>query len=314
MILMYYRTYLIQDGMTHLFGISQVSISTDIGKIVPTIWECLPVPRDVCEQAKKRPAMEELNRVFSGPVALTDTSEQSIQQSKRSDMEESHYAKAKTHTVKVQYTISFDGLTVHKTTHSPGRRHDFKICRMRRPTFPDGLWCGNEANPGRFRHDHLRHYTDRTYIAMGKAIPRLDYATPLKRRQDKDLALEQWAHSRVHSRVRIRVENGIRSEILPIIKVREQAGVVRPYRNIVCMAVNQAILMKRDGILRGVVAGRRGRSRTVFNYRSDLRKACSRRHAYWNQCCPTERSYLPNDPQHTPPPRSRERNLAIPNK
>ena len=39
LVLMYYRTYLIQDGMTHLFGISQGSISTNIGKIAPTIWE-----------------------------------------------------------------------------------------------------------------------------------------------------------------------------------------------------------------------------------------------------------------------------------
>ena len=37
-------------------------------------------------------------------------------------MEKSHYsAKAKAHTVKVQYATSFDGLIVHKTSHSPGR-------------------------------------------------------------------------------------------------------------------------------------------------------------------------------------------------
>ena len=57
-------------------------------------------------------------------------------------MEESHYsAKAKTHTVKVQYTVSFDGLIVHKTAHSPGRQHDFKIFKMKHPTFPSGLPC-----------------------------------------------------------------------------------------------------------------------------------------------------------------------------
>ena len=37
LVLMCYRTYLTQDGMTHLFGISQGSISTNIGKMIPII-------------------------------------------------------------------------------------------------------------------------------------------------------------------------------------------------------------------------------------------------------------------------------------
>ena len=44
--LMYYRTYLTQDSMTHLFGISQGSISTNIGKMIPIIRERLPVPAE----------------------------------------------------------------------------------------------------------------------------------------------------------------------------------------------------------------------------------------------------------------------------
>ncbi len=194
LVLMYCRAYLIQDSMTHLFGISQGSISTNISKIVPTVWECLPVPRDVYEQAKKCSTIEELNEVFPGLVALTDASEQPIQRPKRSDMEKSHYsakAKAKTYTVKVQYTMSFDGLIVHKTTHSPGRRHDFKIYKMKHPTFSDSLPYGNKENQGKFCRDHLQHYGDTVYVAMGKAVPGLDYATPFKRMPGKDLTLEQ---------------------------------------------------------------------------------------------------------------------------
>ena len=66
--LMYYRIYLIQDGMTHLFGIGQVSIFTNIGKIAPTIWACLLVPRDVYEKAKKY-TIEGLNEFFPGLVS-----------------------------------------------------------------------------------------------------------------------------------------------------------------------------------------------------------------------------------------------------
>lgn len=253
MTLMYYRTYLIQDGMTHLFGISQGSISTNIGKIAPTIWECLPVPRDIYEKAKKSATVEELNEFFPGLVALTDASEQPIQRPKRSDMEESHYsAKAKTHTVKVQYTMSFDGLIVHKTAHSPGRRHDFKIYKMKHPTFPDGLRCGNEANQGKFRRNHLRHYGDTAYVAMGKVVPELDCVTPFKRMPGKDLTPEQRAYNRAHSRVRIRVENGIRRvKVFRIMKERYRNRLKKYDRinDIACGVVNQTILLKRDGIL-----------------------------------------------------------------
>ena len=209
--------------------------------------------------------IEDLNEVFPGLVALTDASEQPILQPRRSDMEKSHYsakAKAKTHTVKVQYTMSFDGLIVHKTTHSPGRRHDFKGYKMKHPTFPDSLPCGDEANSEKFRRDHLRHYADTAYVAMGKVISGLDCVTPFKRKPGKDLTPEQRVYNRAHSRVRIRVENGIRRvKIFRIMKERYRNKLKKYDRinDIVCGVVNQAILMRRDGIIRGAVAGRRGR-------------------------------------------------------
>ena len=176
LVLMYYRTYLTLDGMTHLFGISQGSISTNIGKMIPIIRECLPVPQRLYWQARKAATVEELNELFPGLVALTDASGQPVQQPMRADMEESHYsAKAKTHTVKVQYTTSFDGLVVHETAHSPGRRHDFKVYKMKHPTFPDNLPCGNAENAGRFDRNCLRHYGDTAYIAMRKVVPEIRF-------------------------------------------------------------------------------------------------------------------------------------------
>ena len=74
LVLMYYRTYLTLDGMTHLFGISQGSISTNIGKMIPIIRECLPVPQRLYWQARKAATVEELNELFPGLVALTDAS------------------------------------------------------------------------------------------------------------------------------------------------------------------------------------------------------------------------------------------------
>ena len=168
-------------------------------------------------------------------------------------MEESHYsAKAKTHTVRIQYTMSFDGLIVHKMTHSPGRRHDFKILKMKHPTFPDGFRCGDEENSGKFRRDHLRHYGNTAYIAMGKVVPDLDYVAPFKRKPGRDLTPEQRAYNRAHSRIRIRVENGIRRvKVFRIMKetYRNKLKKYDRINNIACGVVNQAILLKRDGII-----------------------------------------------------------------
>ena len=137
--------------------------------------------------------------------------------------------------------MSFDGLIVHKITYSPGRRHDFKIYKMKHPTFLDGLPCGNEKNQGNLRRDHLRHYGDTAYVAMSKAVPGMDYTTPFKRKPGKDLTPEQRAYNRVHSRVRIHVENGIREgEGLPDHEedVQKQAEKVRSHQQTIYVIGN----------------------------------------------------------------------------
>ena len=69
---MCYRTYLTQDGTTHLFGISQGSISTNISKMSPIIRDYLPLPQKIHKQACKATTMDDLKEIFPGLVALTD--------------------------------------------------------------------------------------------------------------------------------------------------------------------------------------------------------------------------------------------------
>ena len=253
MALMYCRTYLTQDGMTHLFGLGQGSISRNIALLIPVIRQSVPLPQKIYQKARRATTVEDLEDLFPGMIALTDASEQPILQPKRSDMEKSHYsAKAKTHTVKVQYTTSFDGLIVHTTAHSPGRRHDFKVYKMKHPTFPGGLPYKNSGDAARTARDHLRHYADTAYIAMGNAVPGLDYVTPIKRRPGKDRTPAERAYNRAHSRVRIRVENAIRRvKIFRIMKERYRNRLKKydVINDIVCGLVNQAILLNRDGLL-----------------------------------------------------------------
>ena len=253
---MYYRTYLTQDGMTRLFGITQGSISTNISKTSPVIRECLPLPQKLYKQAGKATALEEIDELFPGLIALTDATEQPILQPKRADMEKPHYSsgKAKTHTVKVQYAMSSDGLIIHKTAHSPGRTNDFKIYKMKHPTLPGNLQHKDKKGKKNQKYDRdcLLHYGDTAYSAMGTVVLEICYTAPFRRQPGKDLTPEQRTFNREHSRVRIRVENGIRrTKIFRIMKERYRNRLHKYDRinDIVCGVVNQAILMKRAGTL-----------------------------------------------------------------
>ena len=84
------------------------------------------------------------------------------------------------------------------------------VYKMKHPTFPGGLPYKNSVGTGRTARDHLRHYADAAYVAMGNVVPGLDYVTPIKRRPRKDRTPAERAYNRAHSKVRIRVENAIR--------------------------------------------------------------------------------------------------------
>lgn len=123
---------------------------------------------------------------------------------------------------------------------------------MKHPTFPDGFRCGNEANSEKFRRDHLRHYGNITYAVMDKVIPGLDYATPFKRRPGKDLTPEQRTYNKAHYMVRIHMENAIRGVKVFRIRKERYRNKLKKYdriNDIVCEAVNQTVLLKRDGLL-----------------------------------------------------------------
>ena len=251
--LMYYRTYLTQDGMTHLFGITQGSISTNIGKMSPVIRDILPLPQKLYKQACEATTIEDLNELFPGMVSLVDASEQPVQQPQQAEAEKAHFSgKAKTHTVKVQYTTSFDGLIVHKTVHFPGRDHDFKIYKMKHPTFPTGLPSRDgdaKDKPGR---DHLRHYGDTAYRGMANVVEGIDVRIPVVRKPGEDLTPDQREYNKAHSRIRIRVENAIRRIKIFRIAKEKYRNDRRKYdhiNDVVCGVVNQTILLKRAGAL-----------------------------------------------------------------
>ena len=125
------------------------------------------------------------------------------------------------------------------------------IYKMKHPTFPGSLQHKDGKSQKHDRDCPLR-YGDTAYGVMGTVVPGLHYTTPFRRQPGKDMTPEQRAFNREHSRVRIRVENGIRRTKIFRIMKEQYGNRLRKYdriNDIVCGVVNQAILMKRAGTL-----------------------------------------------------------------
>ena len=100
-------------------------------------------------------------------------------------MEKSHYSgKAGRHTAKTQYTVNVYGLIIHNTGHSPGRVHDFKVYKMKRPTFPTNL-PGQDGSAREGKRANLRTYGDRGYQGAQEVDPDVEAALPIRRKPGK---------------------------------------------------------------------------------------------------------------------------------
>ena len=71
---------------------------------------------------------------------MTDGTEQPIQRPKDKRKRKSHYSgKKKRHTVKNQITINQKGEIIHKPPHSPGRKNDYAILKIKHPVLSEEL-------------------------------------------------------------------------------------------------------------------------------------------------------------------------------
>ncbi len=236
LVLFYYRTYVSQDVAGAVFGIGQASVSRSISLTEPLLKQCLPIPEKIYEGSKRISSVEELEELFPKMVCMTDASEQQISRPKLKDMEKSHYSgKAGTHTAKVQYTIGIRGDITYKTPHSPGRANDISIYQMKHPTF----WSGGKDG------ERLRHYLDRGYQGAQHVDAGTEVILPIKKNPGGKLTDEQKEYNRIHSKIRVLVENVIRRIKTFRIMSYRYRNRLRKYdlaNSIVCGLVNLRIL------------------------------------------------------------------------
>ena len=245
LLLFYYRTYATQDVAAEIFGVGQATVSRSIDQMEPIVRQCVPIPAKLYAESKRVSTVEELEEFFPGLISLVDASEQPIQRPKRKDMEKSHYSgKAGRHTVKTQYTVNVHGLIIHNSRHSPGRVHDFKVYKMKHPTFPKNL-PSQDGSARKGKRANLRSYGDRGYQGAQKVDPDVEVVLPIRRKPDKELSPEEREINRLQSKVRVYVENAIRRVKTHRIMGDRYRNPLKKYdriNDIVCGLVNHRVL------------------------------------------------------------------------
>jgi hypothetical protein len=135
MLLMYYRMYASYELIGFLFGLDQSNVYRDIKYLEPAVKSSIPIPQRKYVDAKKATTLEELQRYFPELIAITDGTEQPIPRPKDKRKRKTHYSgKKKRHTVKNQITVNLRGEIIHKPPHSPGRKNDYGIFKIKTPS------------------------------------------------------------------------------------------------------------------------------------------------------------------------------------
>ena len=211
MLLFYYRTYVTQILVGLVFGVGQATVSRDIANLEPVVRRCIPLPEKMHMAANKARTIEDLEEIIPGLAVLIDASEQPVYRPQDDQTQKRYYSgKAKRHTMKTQYTTTYDGLIVHKSASVEGSRHDFALFKQDNAAFPAYLPHGADAPQGSGGRTRTIELGDSAYAGMQKQYPDRDVRTSIKRKPGRELTPEEKKYNRALSRIRIRVEHAIR--------------------------------------------------------------------------------------------------------
>ena len=194
MFMMYYRMYTTYDMLGMIFDLDKSNVMRDIRYLEPAIKQSIPIPAKKYADAKKLKTVQELQQFFPELIVITDGTEQPIPRPKDRAKRKSHYSgKKKKHTVQNQITVNLDGVIIHKSTHSPGSHHDYKIYKTKHPVLPEEL---------------LQFY-DLGYLGIQKDFPDQISIIPCKKKKNRELSASQKEWNRSQSKIRIKVEHVI---------------------------------------------------------------------------------------------------------
>lgn len=211
MLLFYYRTYVTQILVGLVFSVGQATVSRDIANLEPVVKRCIPLPEKMHMAANKAKTVEDLEEIIPGLAVLIDASEQQIYRPQDNQTQKKYYSgKAKRHTMKTQYTTTYDGLIVHKSTSVEGSKHDFALFKQDNAAFPADLPHNADAPQGSGGRTRTIDIGDSAYTGMQKQYPDRDVRTSIKRKPGKKLTPAEKEYNKALAKIRILVEHAIR--------------------------------------------------------------------------------------------------------
>lgn len=194
MLLMYYRMYTTYDMLGMIFDLDKSNVARNIRYLEPAVKQSIPIPAKKYADSKKLKTIQELQQFFPDLIAITDGTEQQIPRPKDRKKRKTHYSgKKKKHTVQNQITVNLDGVIIHKSTHSPGSHHDYKIYKSKHPALSEKLMV----------------FYDLGYLGVEKDFPDQTSVLPYKKKRGKELSISQKEWNKLQSKIRINVEHVI---------------------------------------------------------------------------------------------------------
>jgi hypothetical protein len=195
MLLVYYRLYITYALSGFLFDLDQSNVFRDLNILESLLKECIPLPKKIYKRTKRLRTIDEVEQYFPGFKAFIDSTEQEIPRPKNKRKRKSYYSgRKRKHTVKTQLMVNTEGLILHKTGHSNGRKHDYDIYKHNHPTITPS---------------QVDSIVDLGYLGIEKDFPTVKSVLPIKKKKNTSLSNDDMRYNKNHSRLRIIVEHTI---------------------------------------------------------------------------------------------------------
>ena len=190
MLLVYYRLYITYALSGFLFDLDQSNVFRDLTILESLLKECIPLPKKIYKRTKRLRTIEEVEQYFPGFKAFIDSTEQEIPRPKNKRKRKSYYSgRKRKHTVKTQLMVNTEGLILHKTGHSNGRKqHDYDIYKHNHPTITPS---------------QVDNIVDLGYLGIEKDFPTVKSVLPIRKKKNTLLSNDDMRYNKNHSRLRI---------------------------------------------------------------------------------------------------------------
>lgn len=203
LILIYYRTYTIQDLLGYMFGIDQSNVSRLIKKLEPLIeMAASPQLKGQLNQLKKAHCLgkpvgwaEFIELYPDAAGIITDATEVRCLRPKDKEKQRMYYSgKKKAHTIKTQLTVSKTTECILNVSHSyAGSVHDKKIFDI------------EKTNENVCKE--TPHWMDLGYLGVQRNYPEHYNILPIKRKGKEELSELAKESNQAHRSIRILIEH-----------------------------------------------------------------------------------------------------------